>query len=144
MRCAGLDFRSMPARTIATLLSRPRRALAALLGVLVLQLSLTGAGSACARDAIAATPAAGHEHHATHDDAGARPGSEHAPDSGDDASRHASTHCVTATSCVVVGVAESDATAAGIADASVSRAAMRDDALPPSVGHAPEPPPPRA
>jgi hypothetical protein len=124
---------------------------AALLGALLLQATLLGSASACARvsgmadmRATSATAAAGHEAHdahAAHGQAG-RP----APDDAARRDSHgqAPAHCMAAMSCTMVGVASTGTTLPGARVVPVVRIAAHDDDAPASTRGAPEPPPPRA
>ena len=123
---------------------RLRRFAALLVALLLVQLTLAGAGVACAPPADAATAAGAHDdghaaHHAAHvvaDDEA--PAEREAP-----ASHHdGRLHCPTMLACAVAAVAATTALPDGglLAEAD---AAAPDGVAPLSVTGAPEPPPPR-
>jgi hypothetical protein len=139
-------------------LRRARHAVAALMGVLLLQLTLVGAGVACAAavnggadSRIAASGGSitsqgddGHEHNAGHDPADATTpgdgsGSHHGQTNSD-----GGTHCPAPMGCTTVGVVDVAVTLPS-ATVRVAKGIVPTNATTPeSVGGAPEPPPPRA
>ncbi len=121
---------------------RLRRHVAALLGVLLLQVIVLGAGAPCmpAGDGPIPSPAMhdGHEGHAGHEGMAV-------PDDGRGETRpgQGSSHCLVAMSCATMGPTAARTTLADDTVAVTTAIAARDDAAPASVGGAPEPPPPR-
>jgi len=125
-------------------LRRFRHLAAVLLGVLLLQASLLGAGMACAVTTGAAPADAGgvasshgmHGHHG--------PGAPDATDSRDQRGReHAQMHCPAAMTCATFGVAGVVTTLPAAVLVPPAQIAALDSAPPESVSGAPEPPPPR-
>jgi hypothetical protein len=130
-------------------MSLPRRAVAVLLQLLLLQVSLLVAGTACARGAELAAVAAHASHAASHHAASHHAASHHAA-SHHDAPRpsapaqhdHGATHCMMAAGCALVAEETPTFETASLV---VVHAALADAParLHPSARQAPEPPPPR-
>lgn len=143
-------------------MSRLRHFAAGLLAVLLLQVSLLGAGVTCAPWLTSAAaggtthaPALDASHHGGHGHHGHGGGDrshtapaaadEHASDDAPAPSHHGGQlHCATAASCAPAALAGAVTVAAGDGVAAAGRIAVPDARAPASVIGAPEPPPPRA
>ena len=131
---------------------RLRRFAVALLGLLLVQLTLAGAGVACAvptpdaAGSVAATEhdASGHAHHGTDlADAAGLASATHPDDAAPTRHHDGRLHCPSSMACASATIARAASMLPENALVAASEIAAPEDVAPASIVGAPEPPPPR-